>query len=251
MAANSYNKSLSSLVDQAKRLALKSDSEITPSSSGLIIGIDFGTTYTGVGYAIHSPTGEQSAPKSKTEVDAIIEKVVVIRNWPSALQQSSDKTQTILAYDNGQLIAWGARVKPSHKTKVSHFKLGLQENVGEHYRSNHSDSKSLLGGFLRNSSWKHESLPNKKAVDFVIEYLAAVRHYVVDEVLPRHFGKEFLNNLRFSYVVTVPAIWTDKAKDLTRKAALAAGIPDNRLKLITEPEAAALYCATICAEAGP
>ena len=51
-------------------------------------------------------------------------------------------------------------------------------------------------------------------------------------------------------MVTVPAIWTDKAKDLTRKAALAAGIPDNRLKLITEPEAAALYCATICVEVG-
>jgi molecular chaperone DnaK (HSP70) len=248
MTRKADNESLSSLIDQARRLALKAESKTTSSSSGLVIGIDFGTTYTGVGYAIHSSSGEHSVLRSKAEADAIIEKIVVIKNWPNEIQQSSEKTQTLLAYDNGQLIAWGGRAKSSNKTKVSHFKLGLQENIGEHYRDNRPDSNSLLGGFLRNSNWKHESLPNKNAVDFAADYLTAIRQYVVDVVLPRHFGREFLNNLQFSYVLTVPAIWTDKAKDLTRKASIAAGIPDDRLSLISEPEAAALYCATICEE---
>jgi molecular chaperone DnaK (HSP70) len=250
MPGNADNESLSSLIDQARRLALKTESNTSSSSSRLVIGIDFGTTYTGVGYAIPSSIGEQSVPQSRADADAIIEKVAIIRNWPNAIQQSSEKIQTLLAYDNGQLIAWGGRVKSSHQTRVSYFKLGLQENVGEHYKDNSSDSKSLLGGSLRNLNWKHESLPNKSAVDFAADYLTAIRQYVVDVVLPSHFGEDFLNNQQFSYVLTVPAIWTDKAKDLTRKAALAAGISDDKLKLITEPEAAALYCATICVEVG-
>jgi molecular chaperone DnaK (HSP70) len=47
-----------------------------------------------------------------------------------------------------------------------------------------------------------------------------------------------------SYIITVPAIWSDMAKNLTRKAASRAGFPDDKITLITEPEAAALYCAT-------
>jgi molecular chaperone DnaK (HSP70) len=66
----------------------------------------------------------------------------------------------------------------------------------------------------------------------------------MDVYFPNKFGDEFLRNQKLSYVITVPAIWKDSAKDLTRQAAVRAGIPENRLELITEPEAAALYCAT-------
>lgn len=39
--------------------------------------------------------------------------------------------------------------------------------------------------------------------------------------------------------------------DLTRKAACSAfGIMEDKIQLIREPEAAALYCATICEEVG-
>jgi hypothetical protein len=55
-------------------------------------------------------------------------------------------------------------------------------------------------------------------------------------------------DLKLAYVITVPAIWKDSAKDLTRQAAVSAGIPRDNLELITEPEAAALYCATMCTE---
>jgi molecular chaperone DnaK (HSP70) len=49
-----------------------------------------------------------------------------------------------------------------------------------------------------------------------------------------------------TFVLTVPAIWTDKAKELTVQAATRAGM--ENLVLMTEPEAAATYCATLCAE---
>ncbi|CAG2199864.1 unnamed protein product [Mytilus edulis] len=45
-----------------------------------------------------------------------------------------------------------------------------------------------------------------------------------------------------SWVLTVPAVWTDTAKQFMRLAALEAGIPGSQLTLAYEPEAAALYC---------
>ncbi|XP_065923791.1 heat shock 70 kDa protein 12A-like, partial [Magallana gigas] len=42
--------------------------------------------------------------------------------------------------------------------------------------------------------------------------------------------------------LTVPAIWTDSAKQFIREAAREAGIHDDQLMLAYEPEAAALYC---------
>jgi molecular chaperone DnaK (HSP70) len=66
----------------------------------------------------------------------------------------------------------------------------------------------------------------------------------------QQFGPSYSQN-RFRYSLTVPAIWNDKAKDAMRKAAIRAGMisesdhPD-RLMLISEPEAAALYCEKVC-----
>lgn len=46
----------------------------------------------------------------------------------------------------------------------------------------------------------------------------------------------------FKWVVTVPAIWGDKAKQFMRTAAEVAGIPHSQLVLAIEPEAAAFFC---------
>ena len=80
-----------------------------------------------------------------------------------------------------------------------------------------------------------------RAVDYAADYLTAVCDYVKNETLHRHFGEQFLQRQKISYVITVPAIWSDKAKDLTKQAAQRAGIARRKLVLITEPEAAAPY----------
>ena len=51
--------------------------------------------------------------------------------------------------------------------------------------------------------------------------------------------------------LTVPAMWSDKAKSTMREAAIKAGLITetdhrDRLMLISEPEAAALYCEKKC-----
>jgi molecular chaperone DnaK (HSP70) len=217
------------------------------SSSDLIIGIDFGTTFTGVAYA-HSGSGTKSATATSSDMRKVGEKVVVIKSWPSQSGYYAEKTPTVIAY-NLPSPNWGASVKPRDEPQIAHFKLGLQENVGRHYLTRSTAAaNSALGGFLNNHNWKHPDLPAKNAVDYSADYLTCVCDYVTKEILPSHFGANFLKNQQVSYVITVPAIWSDKAKELTRQAAIRAGITRRKLMLITEPEAAALACATLCDE---
>src|SRR5437763_2522418 len=60
-------------------------------------------------------------------------------------------------------------------------------------------------------------MPSKQAVDYCADYLTQVVQYVTQVTLPRQYGKQFLQNQQISYVITVPAIWSDKAKELTRQ----------------------------------
>ena len=58
------------------------------SPADLIIGIDFGTTFTGVAYAF---AGKQVLDKAK-----IADKVIVIKKWPGAADK--EKIPTVLSY---------------------------------------------------------------------------------------------------------------------------------------------------------
>ncbi|XP_060074410.1 heat shock 70 kDa protein 12A-like [Ylistrum balloti] len=48
-----------------------------------------------------------------------------------------------------------------------------------------------------------------------------------------------------SWVLTIPAIWTEPAKQFMREAAFDAGIPAADLQIALEPEAAAMYCRSL------
>ena len=213
----------------------------TPGDAGpdLVIAIDFGTTFTGVAY-IHA------AHYKDTDLTPhqIAQRIEVIKRWPRADQE---KIPTKLAYDDaGQAVQWGSGVTGTQKTNISCFKLGLQSGLDAHYKRNFGGST----GFLTDSNWKSPNLPNKEPVDFVADYLSFITDHVINKHFPRTFGNAFLANQTIGYVVTVPACWSQKAKDLTRQATMRANIPQSSLHFITEPEAAALYCASISNEVG-
>lgn len=71
------------------------------------------------------------------------------------------------------------------------------------------------------------------------EYLKYLVTHVRD-LLSRRFGTS-LRAIQLDYILTVPAVWSDKAKDATLQAACLAGIPRSNLFLLSEPEAAAVY----------
>jgi molecular chaperone DnaK (HSP70) len=211
------------------------------SSADLIIAIDFGTTFTGVAYFYSGATAE--VPRDERNVNRIASDVNVIKDWPNVNQQYTEKIPSVIAY-NADPPTWGGSVKPHHEPQVTRFKLGLEPNVPRHYGYDADSGASTVYG-------RHPDVPGKEAVDFTTDYLRCVHTYVQEKFLPKQFGPQFLRNQRISYVVTVPAIWTDGAKALTRQAASRAfGVSNDELILIPEPEAAALFCATTCVEIG-
>lgn len=213
-----------------------------PPKTLLIIAIDFGTTYSGVAYT-HSAL---DVFKNRPFMDPkeIVNKIHIVRSWPKKGNAIySDKIQSALAYENGQLIAWGGAVT-NQRIKITGFKLGLEEKLKRVYKS----APSALSGFLTDSQWMHPELPHKDAVRFVADYLEQIKNHIFSVTFPRHFGDDFMNRQPVRYVITVPAIWSDKAKALTREAAVLAGIQEQDLDLVTEPEAAALFCATLSSE---
>ncbi|KAG0202512.1 hypothetical protein BGX28_005000 [Mortierella sp. GBA30] len=83
----------------------------------------------------------------------------------------------------------------------------------------------------------------------ISDYIMSLHEYAAGKIL-QEFGPSY-SRKKFRYCLTVPAMWSDKAKDVMRRAAVKANLiseadhPD-RLMLVSEPEAAALYCERAC-----
>ncbi|WAR31337.1 HS12B-like protein [Mya arenaria] len=67
------------------------------------------------------------------------------------------------------------------------------------------------------------------------------------EHIKKQRGEVSMENVTF--VITVPAIWDDNAKQFMREAATEAGIDTSKLKFALEPEAASIWCESHSAEA--
>jgi len=62
------------------------------------------------------------------------------------------------------------------------------------------------------------------------------------DTLTRRYGESFMSSTKVEFVLTCPAVWSDKAKNTTLLAAERAGMgAKSTIQMISEPEAAAVY----------
>lgn len=190
------------------------------------VSIDFGTTFSGVAYGSSRIAGGQ---------------VQQILNWPGSFE-TFRKIPTCLLYDEqGRVLAWGLEAKNASPmagtTRCEWFKLFLEPNA------------------LRDESAIDPRLPTlppgKKAIDLIIDFLSCLWEYAKDQITRDIGAVADLNSA--DVWLTVPAAWDARGCDIMREAAISAGLVqssragDNqwrdRLRIITEPEAAAVHCA--------
>jgi hypothetical protein len=192
----------------------------------LIVGIDFGTTFSGVAFAF--------ATNNEAREDIITE-------WPGAGTHTKQKIPTVLYYDQYQkVVGWGPDIADA-LAHTGYPKLGVQKV--EWFKL-----QLMLSGNTYIDPINLPPLPpGKSEIDVAADYLFKVRQAMraqLQKTLGEVFNREERN---IRYYLTVPAIWNDAAKAATRAAAIQAGYlrdeNDNRLTLITEPEAAAMFCA--------
>ncbi|KAL3954485.1 hypothetical protein ACCO45_010048 [Purpureocillium lilacinum] len=183
----------------------------------LIIALDFGTTYSGVSYCF----ANQRDPKPHAvESDAIC---------PGAGGQTTPKIPTIIAYtkEDPSTFEWGA-CATGNKDAIVGIKLLLDPNQKPPYYLQTPDPRKVL-----------KSLP-KPPVEVAADFMKSIYQHALAEI-SKTVPQEYMKLCRKEHVLSVPAVWSDAAKDATLRAAEIAEI--SNITLIKEPEAAALYTA--------
>ncbi|KAK4544121.1 hypothetical protein LTR36_004619 [Oleoguttula mirabilis] len=245
-------------------------------SDTLVIGIDFGTTFSGAAAAY---SANPEAP----------DEIAVIKTWPGGNNITSDKVPSEVTYGQGS----SAATPDTHRLRLdghddrrlrfTQFPLngGQSSFPGDTFAfdafntkldvaqladtTDPADAGHTRWGFqIRPDEQRlrclklfldpHQPIPSYVSIEDMKNQLTAsgknvgtaVTEYLrllfthTKEILARRYGEQFIATTKHQVVLTVPAVWSDTAKDATLKAAEAAGMGDD-IKLISEPEAAAVY----------
>ncbi|KAK5119582.1 hypothetical protein LTR85_007411 [Meristemomyces frigidus] len=227
-------------------------------SDALVIGIDFGTTFSGVAVAY------SANPEAPDEIN-------VIKTWPGGNNITSDKQHLRLGSQHGRPLRLTESSHGDHSssTPASTFDFGAfstaidathvveMKDTGDATRMRWGfqvrpdeqrlrclklflDPRQPIPSYVSLDDIKQQLTASGKNVGTVVaEYLKALFAHT-KEILVRRYGELFVASTELQVVLTVPAVWSDAAKDATLKAAEAAGMGSN-ISMIFEPEASAVY----------
>lgn len=195
--------------------------EPAPLNDRLIVGVDFGTTYSGVA-TVYTSTPDD---------------VEIIKTWPGGNGITSDKVPTEISYESKDAIdgsdpvtktRWGFMFKPE-EARLRCMKLFLDRSQKLPFYVSPKETATQLKKF------------NKNVVDAVSDYLTEIYKHTMD-TLTKRYGEAFMSTTKVEFVLTCPAVWSDTAKNTTLQAAERAGMGSKSdIQMISEPEAAAVY----------
>lgn len=191
----------------------------------LVVGIDYGTSHSGVAYSLFDD-------KDSIAVGEVEISVIKDLDQSNAGGGASDKIPSDTAYgEHGELVGQGFEI-PEGVQPLQWVKLLLEPNGFKGKTAN--DVKM----------WKcYRDLREKKPVDVVTDYLKwlweRTKYCVIDKVDEDDIFEN--KDVHLTVVLTVPASWSERAKQCVQKAAMMAGIPELAIKLVPEPEAAAIF----------
>lgn len=172
-----------------------------------------------------------------------IQDIQLITDWPGPSRNATDeKVPSEVAYSD-QKFEWGNKIR-HHNEREAWTKLLLDETQRDKQlrliqKLFDGEADSTQDDQANDASPTRQLA--KEPVDIITDFLSGVRTHL-QNVLEARYGT-MLKGLRREVVITVPAVWSDKAKNLTYKAVCNAGfnVEGTKVSMITEPEAAAIY----------
>ncbi|KAL7936286.1 HSP70 family [Trichoderma chlorosporum] len=190
----------------------------------IVIGIDFGTTYSGVAWTTSSRPGH----------------INIITNWNAVKNHCSDKEKvpSAIYYNDKGEISWGYSIPEKESShKLEWFKLCLLDED--------DIPRDIRDAVQIQAARKALKEANKSAVEVISDYLRELwKHSIAN--IKRAIGPQLVDISKFKVVVTLPAIWPAYAQIRMEESIKKAGILDARtagatiLEFLSEPEAAAL-----------
>jgi molecular chaperone DnaK (HSP70) len=221
----------------------------------IIVGVDYGTTFSGMLPQRPLPTVFPMLTQSALGVSYVttdksdIDDINIISKWPGEAH-TSWKTPTRIAYkkENPQLQSdkWGFEVNPK-LTSYSWTKLLLDKNAA----AAQYDDPTLFSDKATPSMMRLP--PFRDAPGVCEDFLREMFEYVSAKLRREMTGLTF-DNTPMECWITLPAIWSDDAKDATLQAAKRAGFgnrPHDEVFTIAEPEAAAVATLKKYSGSGP
>ncbi|XP_052791901.1 uncharacterized protein LOC128226043 [Mya arenaria] len=184
----------------------------------LSLAIDFGTTYSGYAYSF----------KDKPD------KISTNQRWAKHL--TSLKTPTVLLLNQSkEFDSFGYEAEERYADLLldesdegwmlfRKFKMILYQNTK-------LDEKTTVQDLT-----KKKEMPALKIFSLSLKYL---KDHALDNL---NLERLCITEQDITFVVTVPAIWDDRARMFMREAAVEAGIPRNQLVMALESEAASVWC---------
>jgi molecular chaperone DnaK (HSP70) len=197
---------------------------VSESCKPIVVGIDFGTAYSGVAFAFKAIPGSIKCG-APTALDPIQMKV------PTALLELPDGRWE---------FGYTAEAKYNELLMAT---VPGQPPAGHLYKRFKMVLKGKNGGFdtltAMSISGKSQNL-----MLLVTKALTFLKDYAIAQIQLGNFGRDVVPDSDVQWVLTVPAIWNDFGKAFMRKAAFKAGMMTNEqsdnLMLVLEPEGASL-----------
>ncbi|KAL3857338.1 hypothetical protein ACJMK2_012015 [Sinanodonta woodiana] len=189
----------------------------------LVVAIDFGTTYSSWACSM---THEYADNPTK----------IYVRQWIGGEHLSPKAPTSVLIRPDGTTLeAFGYEAEDRYARLVEEgqhklwyyfkrFKMKLFDNLE---LSRHTMIEEITG----------KTLPAMKVFSRAIE---SMRNDFLSQFKSKLEGR--IEDRDICWVLTVPAIWSESAKQFMRHAAITAGIKNEYLRIALEPEAAALLC---------
>ncbi|KAL0483470.1 hypothetical protein AKO1_014722 [Acrasis kona] len=184
-----------------------------PLGTKLVVGVDFGTAFSG--YSIAHTSNPDVTPSVKS-------------NWPGALVPYPKARTALLLSPNLTVVEWG---QPA---------IDLFSDPNEDMKHHHLVTNFKMGLFDKSLAEKFPLPP----ITLVAMYLEKLMESMTDENID--IKEERIQKSEIAYYLTIPAIWSDSEKVAMRQAAIQAGMVTrensiSHLQMILEPEAALVY----------
>ncbi|RPA76194.1 actin-like ATPase domain-containing protein [Ascobolus immersus RN42] len=199
----------------------------------LIVGVDFGTTYTGIAY-LHSQNTDAN-------------EIEIISSWPGRNgmvdNRTLEKVPTEISYHVGTPKEWGYQLAAGTH-RYGCFKLLLDGRTPQRPGSL-ADAPPSYDTIMMDSGNANAELglpPGRSASTVTSDFLRFVYTHLMDKLQQRM--PKTLQSTPIHFVLTTPAVWSHEAQNATSQAARRAGFGSrgtDSISMVSEPEAAASY----------
>ncbi|XP_052807091.1 heat shock 70 kDa protein 12A-like [Mya arenaria] len=192
----------------------------------VVAAIDFGTAYSGYAYSF---LDEYKKDPFKIYANA---------DWSDGTGLVTPKAPTIVLFDKAKRFhSFGYKAE----TKYNDLANGDEHKGWRYFK------RFKMTLFQNNRLSLRTQIDDEQGQKMLaLDVFAAAIQFLKDHLLARLKNRS--NDFRptdIDWVLTVPAIWEDAAKQFMIIAADQAGIPGDQLTLAYEPEAAAVFCKEI------